>query len=268
MPTTKNRAVPIPDSPPRRRNTATKSLRAPSSRRGIHPQVIIFDIDGVLVETRDSFLRTTLETVEFFTKKRVTMRQLHEWKNRPGFNDDWKLSTAWVRDLGFKVSYDDVKKKFQEIYWGKDGKNGNVLGERWLFPIAKLQQLARRSELALFTGRVLPELDYTLDRNQVRRFFTTIMSVENMGRPKPAPDGLLKILKGRAPGVALYLGDNIDDALAAKSAGVPFLGVLPRNGVERRQRGPTLKKLGALAILGGVNELEPWLNKRNSPRAS
>ena len=84
-----------------------------------HPEVIIFDVDGVLVDTRGSFQRTTLETVKFFTGKRVTARELHKWKNRPGFNDDWKLSTAWVQKLGFDFSYEQVKAKFVELYWGE-----------------------------------------------------------------------------------------------------------------------------------------------------
>lgn len=80
------------------------------------PSVIIFDVDGVLVDTRESFQRTTLETVEFFTGKRVTRTELHRWKNRPGFNDDWKLAHRWVQALGGKFTYGEVKLKFQEIY--------------------------------------------------------------------------------------------------------------------------------------------------------
>lgn len=104
-------------------------------------------------------------------------------------------------------------------------------------------------------------MDYTLDRNKVRDLFSNVMTAEKSGRTKPAPDGLIKILNGRDPQTALYLGDNIDDALAAQAAGVPFVGVLPRNSEERRQRGATLKKLGALTILGHVNELAAWLKK-------
>jgi HAD superfamily hydrolase (TIGR01548 family) len=216
-------------------------------------------VDGVLVETRLSFQRTALETVRFFTKKRVTPRQFHAWKNKPGFNDDWKLCTTWAQQLGFDVTFDQIRDKFQELYWGKKDVEGFVLGERWLFPAAKLKRLALRSELAIFTGRYYREMDYTLDRNNVRQLFSNIVTVERVTRTKPAPDGLLKILNGRDPHDALYLGDNVDDALAAKAAGVPFVGILPRNSEERRQRGSKLKQLGALAILGHINELEAWL---------
>jgi HAD superfamily hydrolase (TIGR01548 family) len=257
---TKNRATPIPDSNRRRRGAKKNSPRVPTSSKFVYPEIIIFDVDGVLVETRESFQRTTLETVQFFTKKRVTQREFHTWKNRPGFNDDWKLCTTWVQDLGFNFSFDQVKRKYQELYWGKDGK-GNVLGEKWLLSQTSLRRLGRRAELAIFTGRYYREMDYTLDRNKVRGLFGQIMTVERTKRPKPAPDGLLKILGGRDPRIALYLGDNVDDALAAQAAGVRFVGVLPRNSEERRQRGATLKELHALTILGHVNELEAWLKR-------
>jgi HAD superfamily hydrolase (TIGR01548 family) len=225
--------------------------------------VIIFDVDGVLVDTRGSFQLTTLQTVRFFTKKRVTMRELHAWKNRPGFNDDWKLSTAWVKGLGGDYSYDEIKKKFQQIYWGENAQ-GNVAKEKWLLRKSSLGRLSKHSELAIFTGRVWPELNYTLDRNGVRGSFKTIVTVEEVANPKPAPDGILKILNGRAPADALYIGDNVDDALAAQAAKVPFLAILPKTGEERRQRGTRLRKLGALAILSDISELEAWLRNPSS----
>jgi HAD superfamily hydrolase (TIGR01548 family) len=225
------------------------------------PSVIIFDVDGVLVDTRGSFQRTTLETVRLITGKRVTRMELHRWKNRPGFNDDWKLSHAWVRSLGGNFEYDEVKCKFVEIYWGKNGK-GNVSAERWLLPRATLRRLAGIAELSIFTGRVQREMDYTLDRWKVREFFEHIVTVEKVRHHKPHPEGLLKILAGRDPAQALYVGDNVDDALAAREARMPFLGVLPRHSEERRQRGARLRKLGAEQILGQINELERWLSRR------
>jgi len=226
-----------------------------------HPAVIIFDVDGVLVDTRGSFQRTTLETVKFFSGKRVTRKELHRWKNRPGFNDDWKLSTAWVKALGRDIEYEEVKRKFVELYWGKNGK-GNVAQEKWLLPPANLRRLSKLAELDIFTGRIRRELDYTLDCWGARDFFHKIVSVENVKRPKPAPDGLLQILEGRDSSSALYVGDNVDDALAAQAARVPFVGILPRRSEERRQRGTRLRELGALAILSDVKELEGWIRRR------
>src|SRR6202162_3996049 len=178
-----------------------------------HPSVIIFDVDGVLVDTRGSFQRTTLETVEFFVGKRVSRRELHRWKNRPGFNDDWKLSTAWVNAMGKNIGYQEVKNKFVKIYWGQNGK-GNAAREKWLLPAANLRRLAKVAELSIFTGRIRRELDYTLDRWKVRQFFHRIVTVEDVAHPKPNPEGLLEILAGRRRSLAMYLGDNVDDVLA------------------------------------------------------
>jgi HAD superfamily hydrolase (TIGR01548 family) len=220
------------------------------------PDVIIFDVDGVLVDVRGSFHRTTIETVRFFTNKRVTPHDLQKWKNQSGFNDDWKLSTAWVQSLGGKFEYDEVKRKFLELYWGTNGDRGNVDREKWLLPRPQLRRLAARAELAIFTGRVRKELDYTLDRCAVREFFGHIVTAEDVSRPKPAPEGLLAILNGRDPSKAVYVGDNVDDALAAQAAGIPFVGVVSREIERSRAREALLRKHGARAILGNVKELE------------
>jgi HAD superfamily hydrolase (TIGR01548 family) len=233
----------------------------------VQPKVIIFDVDGVLVDVRGSFHRTTLETVRFFTGKRVTRAELHRWKNQSGFNDDWKLSTAWVHSLGGNAEYEEVKRKFVELYWGHNGTGaGNVAREKWLLPRTSLRRLADRTELALFTGRVRKELDYTIDRCRVREFFAHIVTAEDVEHPKPHPEGLLRILNGREPASALYVGDNIDDALAAQSAHIPFVGILPHNKEARRERGPLLRNHGAITILSDVGKLESWMKRpRRAP---
>jgi HAD superfamily hydrolase (TIGR01548 family) len=233
-----------------------------------YPEIIIFDVDGVLVDVRRSFHKTVLETVRFFTGARVTGKQFQRWKSQPGFNDDWKLSTAWVQSLGGKQSYDEVKKKFVELYWGKNGKRGNVTREKWLLPRANLRRLAARAELAVFTGRIRQEMDYTLERWRVRPYFQHIVTVEDVTQPKPDPQGLLHILGGRDPSKAIYLGDNVDDGTAAQAAGISFLAVLPRNSEARRTRREQLTQLGAVALLDNVRELEAWLSHFGRSRAT
>ena len=223
-------------------------------------EVIIFDVDGVLVDVRESYQRTVLETVRHFTGKRVGRRELHEWKNRSGFNDDWTLTHAWVNQLGARFSYADVKGQFESFYWA-DGKRGNVAGERWLLPAKQLKRLSRRAKLAIFTGRTRAELSHTLERFDVRRYFSSIVTVESISKPKPDPEGLLQILDGLPASRAIYLGDNVDDALAAQAAGMAFVGVLPRRSVERRIRAERLRALGARTILSDVTEIEKWLGR-------
>jgi HAD superfamily phosphatase len=237
---------------------AWMAKRGRNSSRGLRPSILIFDVDGVLVDVHGSFHRTIIDTVRYFTGRRVTYAQIHEWKNRPGYNDDWKLTTDWVQELGGKVTYEEVFARYNRIFWGENGE-GNVRRERWLVSPRDVARWASRYELAIFTGRSRQELSHTFDAWPGRQHFRRIVTAEDVQRGKPDPEGLLRALAGSSPAAALYLGDNIDDAAAARAARVPFLGVLATGSLARRKQAAGLKKLGALTILHHVRELDRWL---------
>jgi HAD superfamily phosphatase len=226
--------------------------------RGLQPEILIFDVDGVLVDVHGSFHRTILDTVRYFTGRRVTYAQIHEWKNRPGYNDDWKLTTDWILELGGRVTYEEVFDRYNRIYWGQNGE-GNVRRERWLVGPRDVARWAARYELAIFTGRSRQELRHTFEAWPGREHFRRIVTAEDVKRGKPDPEGLLQLLGGRDPKAALYLGDNVDDATSARAAGVPFVGVLPAGSLAHRKRAAGLRELGALTILHHVRELNRWL---------
>lgn len=223
-------------------------------------ELIIFDVDGVLVDVRGSFHRSTVQTVRHFTGKRVAISEIQKWKSKSGFNDDWKLSTAWIKSLGGNATYEEVKRQFMKFYWG-DGVPGNVEREKWVVPMATLRRWSRRYELAIFTGRTRKELAHTLEKFRAEEIFQRVVTMDDVQNLKPHPEGLLWILDGRDPGRAVYLGDNIDDALASQRAHVPFLGVLPRNSFARRLRGDSMSQLGARAILHSPSELVGWISR-------
>jgi HAD superfamily phosphatase len=229
------------------------------------PELVIFDVDGVLVDVRGSFHRSIIDTVRFFAGHRLTgmsvselYAEIHKWKNRSGYNDDWRLTTDWIASLGDGVPYESVKAQFQKFYWGTNGTKGNVTREKWLVAPRRLARWGTRANLALFTGRTQRELKYTLEAANLNGAFRGIVTLDDVKRGKPDPEGLRLLLNGLSPKKALYLGDNIDDALSAKRARVPFLGVLPRGSEAHRARAKKLRELGALAILNDVNELEKF----------
>lgn len=222
------------------------------------PKLIIFDVDGVLVDVHGSFHRSILDTVKHFTGRRFTYAHIQQWKRRTGYNDDWRLSTDWINSLGEKVEYAQVKRTFQKIYWGTNGERGNVWRERWLVPARRLERWAERAELALFTGRTRRELRHTLEHFGVTKLFPRVVTMDDVENLKPHPEGLLRLLNGTDPEAALYLGDNLDDALSSKRAGVPFLGVLPHDSEAHRVRAGQLRRHGARIILHSVNELENY----------
>jgi len=221
-------------------------------------EIVVFDMDGVLVDVRDTFHSAILMTVKHFTGKSVPRVAIQDWKNRGGYNDDWKLSHHWIRALGGRATYEDVKRQFQVFYWGQN-KDGTFLREHWLLPMPKLRRLAKRAELAIFTGRTRQELAPTLERFRVEKYFRQIVTQNDISKLKPHPEGLLKILGGRDPGSALYVGDNVDDAKAAKRARIVFAGVLPPRGLARRLCAARLKEHGAKVILRNVAAVEELL---------
>jgi len=224
----------------------------------LEPKLAIFDVDGVLVDVHGSFHRSILDTVKHFTGRRFTYAHIQQWKSRSGYNDDWRLSTDWVNSLGEKVEYAEVKRVFQKIYWGTNGTRGNVWSERWLVPARRLQRWARRAELALFTGRTRRELRHTLEHFGVTKLFKRVVTMDDVENLKPHPEGLLRLLNGTDPKAAVYLGDNLDDALAAKRASIPFLGVLRHGSEAHRLRAAQLRRHGARIILHSTNELEKY----------
>jgi HAD superfamily phosphatase len=222
------------------------------------PKLIIFDVDGVLVDVRGSFHRSIIETIYFFTGQSPTYAEIHQWKNRSGYNDDWRLTTDWIASLGKPIPYAKVKARFQKIYWGTRELPGNVSREKWLVTPSRLDRWSRRADLALFTGRTRRELRHTLNAVPEYDLFRRAVTMNDVKKGKPDPEGLQLLLDGVASRDAVYLGDNIDDALAARSARVPFLGVLPQGSDAHRLRAATLRKLGALAVMNSVRDLEKF----------
>jgi HAD superfamily phosphatase len=223
------------------------------------PKILIFDVDGVLVDVRRSFWLSGLETMRYLTGKRVTWPELHRWKSKPGNNDDWKMVSNWATALGRPTTYEEARDAFQQFYWGKDGKSGNVRKEKFIVTPGQIERWGRRFELNLFTGRTRKEFAYTFDRWKAARHFRAVVTMNDVKRKKPFPDGLLKILGRRDSATALYVGDNIDDALAARDARVPFMAILPAGTFEYRKRAAQFRELGALALLPGILALNDWL---------
>jgi len=225
----------------------------------LKPQILIFDIDGVLIDVRETYWRTGLETVKYLSGKRVTYAQLWAWKSKPGYNDDWRMTADWVTSLGRPTSYDQARAAFEKFYWGTNGKLGNVRNEKFMITPRQVQRWAGRYELNLFTGRTRREYAYTFDRWPHASHFRRVVTMDDVKKGKPHPEGLLKILGKRDPRSAVYLGDNIDDALAARDAGVPFLAILPPGTHDYRKRAARFRELGALALLPRATDLNAWL---------
>lgn len=55
---------------------------------------VVFDLDGVLVDTSDSYRRTIRETVELVHEAEIEPEAVERFKEAGGFNNDWELTEA------------------------------------------------------------------------------------------------------------------------------------------------------------------------------
>lgn len=215
-----------------------------------HADILVFDMDGVLVEVSASYRETIIQTVCLFTGQTITRELIQDYKNQGGYNNDWILSQKICQDLGVNVPYESVVETFNDLFLNK----GLIHRERWIPREGLLEELGANHELAIFTGRSTLEAEITLDRQGVRDRFLLVTS-SDVKHEKPAPDGLLKIQAERPGKSLLYIGDTIDDARAAKAANVPFIGVAAPNSPRREELLAALQSVGAVRIAGDINEL-------------
>jgi HAD superfamily hydrolase (TIGR01548 family) len=213
-------------------------------------QMLVFDMDGVLVEVSESYRETLVLTVKHFTQQTITRDSIQEYKNQGGWNNDWSLSQKICRDFGFEIPYATIVEYFNYLFLDQ----GMIHRERWIPRDGLLDRLAEKFEFAIFTGRTTQEAEITLEREGLRDRFL-LVTANDVEREKPAPDGLLKIAAMHPSKKLLYIGDTVDDARCAKAAYVPFIGVAARHSPRRDDLVKLLNTEGAIQVIEDINEI-------------
>lgn len=98
-----------------------------------------------------------------------------------------------------------------------------------LFPgVTELLDLLKRERrLGIVTSGSRSRVMRELDRLEIRRHFSTLVTGDDITNPKPHPEGLLLALDqlSIAAAQAIYIGDALADFEMSRAAGVPFIGV-------------------------------------------
>ena len=220
--------------------------------------IIVFDMDGVLVDVTDSYRETICRTVHHFTGREITKELIQDYKNSGGWNNDWLLSQKIIGDLGTPLEYSVVVDYFQSIFFG-NGTDGLILREKWIAHDGLLETLSQRFGFGIFTGRLRAEADVTLRRFAGNLKFEMIVADDDVANSKPAPDGL-NMVAAKFPGRKIwYIGDTVDDARSARGAQVSFIGIAGRENPRREEVVQLLHQENAVAVLESINELESVL---------
>jgi HAD superfamily hydrolase (TIGR01548 family) len=220
--------------------------------------IIVFDMDGVLVDVSESYRETIRKTVAHFTGRDISKELIQDYKNSGGWNNDWALSQKIIGDLGTELEYHVVVDYFQSIFFGS-GSDGLIMREKWIANPGLLERLNERFVFAIFTGRLFAEADVTLRRFAGALHFDMIVADDEVPNPKPAPDGLNMIAAKYPDRKIWYIGDTVDDARSAKAAQVTFIGIAGRENPRHDEVVELLKQEKAIAVLESINELETVL---------
>jgi phosphoglycolate phosphatase-like HAD superfamily hydrolase len=119
-----------------------------------------------------------------------------------------------------------------------------------------LKMLEDKYAMGIVTGRPRIEARYALKRFNMESFFPVLITMDDIpdGKFKPHPFGI-ELAMAKLPGLkTYYIGDTVDDMIAAKEANAIPIGVINRAG-----RKNTLKKLlmdhGAVFVLDDINKI-------------
>ncbi len=232
-----------------------------SEKLPLRVESVLFDMDGVLVDVSGSYRKAIIDTVSELSGREISPETVQSYKNRGGFNDDWVLTSALLRDLGCEMPFEQVVEAFNLSYRGKNW-DGLISREPAVIHARTLRELDRVFSLALVTGRPEVEARWTLRRFDWEGFFPVVVTMEKQaGRGKPDPFPLQLALDetyqdGAVPEAdrIVYVGDTVDDIRAAGALGCRSVGIVPP-GVPKDEVAPHLKAAGATVVTEDVNTL-------------
>ncbi len=203
-----------------------------------HPDAVIFDVDGVLVDTEGSYIEAVTRTLQWLLVHDAGLREdglavdramVHEWKRTGAWNDDWDLSYEMYRRLMASSgkpagrSWEEVRGIFEEIYNGTPvaverygvepqvrQERGLAETERVLLEASLLGELRALGidKVGIVTGRSLPDWDQVHARIPLPAD-VAVATMEDGRKPDPAP--LAKVVRALAPREFVAVGDTRAD---------------------------------------------------------
>lgn len=212
---------------------------------------ILFDMDGTLIDVGRSYHEATRMTAQLLLGERIDDDEVIQVKRLPGFNNDWDATWALVqrRRLGSIVAPGDGDRLspayrrlvdiFQTYYLGARAwheQSGHQPPFAWDEPLIQRETLLVAPEvlrrlapfsIGIATSRPRAEALMAVHQHGLNGFFDDgkIVGLEDAPREKPHPAPLLELVARIGCKNPAYVGDTINDAIAAIGAGMPFIHI-------------------------------------------
>jgi len=209
-------------------------------------------------------IQKTVESVlesKYGKKVSVSQSDIEAIKQIPGFNNDWDVSYALISLLAKDVQqntfkkfavkvgtnakksteYQQIKDIFQTYYLGSElfaevykrtspftCKQSLIANEFLLVDVNILRDLSKKYTLGVATSRPRFEALYTLKKTGIVPNFideSNVIAQEDSLREKPFPDPLFAAQTCVSAKSPVYVGDTVNDLLAARAADMPCIFV-------------------------------------------
>ncbi len=173
-------------------------------------ELILFDLDGVLIDSMEAWFFAFNETLESFRGDEV---------NREEFRDEF-----WGREMS--VNLERLGLGSESIVFCK-GKFEEYIELIEVFPGVEevLGLIEEKSGLVTSTPR--SSTIKILENFGLKTYFDFLVSGDDVENPKPSPEPVEKACKKADvnPGNTVFIGDNDSDVVAGKRAGCKVIGV-------------------------------------------
>ncbi|KAA3647565.1 MAG: aminotransferase class I/II-fold pyridoxal phosphate-dependent enzyme [Proteobacteria bacterium] len=217
------------------------------------PQRLAFDMDGVLIDTTDSYDQCIIKTVYQLSQVTVQQQDIKTLRSAGGYNNDWDLTLALLRERDYQGELQEVIDIFQRFYLGTETQAGLIEQERTLILTSLIKLISQHKTLktAVVTGR--PRSEAQLGLKKLNWQPHDVISADDVSQQKPDPEGLLKLSHqgDSQKGGFWFIGDTVDDMQAGRAAGYVCVGI----GADKH----LLMQAGADVVLDNVNQLESLL---------
>ena len=191
-------------------------------------KAVIFDMDGVLVDSQPYHFKADIETMSEYG----VIKDQKFYEAFAGTLTDNRMRT--LRDMfGLDVPAEELIEKREKMIL-------DIMANEDIKPVSGIPELLRsikalglKTAVASSSGIELIEL--VLDRLGIAVYFDSITSGNDVKRGKPSPDIFLLAAEriGAEPSECLVVEDSENGVKAAKSAGMKALGYInPTSGYQ------------------------------------
>jgi histidinol-phosphate aminotransferase len=209
------------------------------------PEILGFDMDGVLINTSESYDVCIQKTVESMTKYKPSKKEINQLRQKGGFNNDWDLAYSLINKYSKNIQFNTVKNCFQDFYLGVKGMPGLIDKEVLLLDKSVWNEWSTRK--VIITGRPRTEALNGVEKLNINA--DKIISADDVSEQKPSPQGILKIQKNYQSTNMWYIGDTVDDMQAGNQSNCVCIGI------GNTENSKNLYQAGADLVLENINQI-------------